>query len=654
MNGLKTVANGAEIEIVENETLTFENYPVGTYFTVCETTPGTNYEFDSFTAQTVSEKTVDESTRTITFKTTDTSGGDNVTVNNKLGMRNLTIKKLVDNYTTSDKFTITIETKIGTGNWTPLANTAFTSDKTGRTDLTTDSQGKTTISQDETLTLAVKVGSQVRITETVPAGYDDDKTDLFDAVKHGTTTPPTSTSTGQNWLSFVIDDADVDVTITNSLQTYNYVIKYIYEAYSATTYTSKTEKDPAHRVIGEPRSYTQKGVISQADRDKYFNIDATSKEITFKTDDLRKEFISKHAPFEDDFMMDIEWNDKNPKSSTYSNGTISLETTGESKPDREVKAYFKLPYDVDSNLAATGTTKKTAVVQEPVSTQYGNWVTVNDDFVTAPRTLDGGYYFQYWQITFITGSDEHGDKVANNTKKCYYDKFNMTMYQDSYVEPIYSTTATEFSPSEASYQDTKDGEATISFIETSRSSWNEGGAPDQSTDARKEAGDRVYSDFLLTFGYKDKQLNTYRGNVDGANVKIGFVLERVAELDKDTTGKYVTKSQKYYKDTYDSGDEGIDENRLKSYIRGEATGSNPVPTDFLMKQNIAFSSLDNKNQMKYSLDMKNKEFSTLANPDNPYRNYVYRAYTYTNVGGNVVVSTPVYFTIYDMASIETV
>ncbi len=656
-NGEQTVANGSAISIVENETLTFSRYPVGTHFTVSETAAGTNYEFDSFTAQTVADKTVDGST--ITFKTTDTSGGDNVTVNNKLGMRNLTIKKLVDNYTTSDKFTITIETKLGEGNWTPLANTAFTSDKTERTDLTTDAQGKTTISQDETLTLAVKVGSQVRITETVPAGYDDDKTDLFDAVKHGTTTPPTSTSTDQNWLSFVIDDADVDVTITNSLQTYNYVIKYIYEAYSATTYTSKTEKDPAHRVIGEPRSYTQRGEITQADRETYFNINPTTKEITFKDATARKNFINKFAPYEDDFMMGIEWSDKNPKSATYSDGTISLETTGESKPDRLVKAYFKLPYEVDANLAATSTTKQPrAEVKHPVmTTQYGNWVTTNREyqnedaaaFVTAPRELTSGgttYYFQYWQITFVTGSDEQHDKVENNTKKCYFDKFNMTLYQDSYIEPIYKSAAeggsTSFRPSDASYEDTKGGEATISFIETSRSSWNEDGAPDQPTDIKKQGGDRIYSDFLLTFGYKDKQLNTYRGNVDGANVKIGFVLERVAELDK-VGDKYVTKSQGQYKAAYD---DSIDPAKVKSYINGTAVDN------FLLKDNIAFSTLDNKNQMKYSLDMKNKEFGEREEPTNPYRNYVYRAYTYTKVGSNIVVSTPVYFTIYDMASIE--
>ncbi len=656
-NGEQTVANGSAISIVENETLTFSRYPVGTHFTVSETAAGTNYEFDSFTAQTVADKTVDGST--ITFKTTDTSGGDNVTVNNKLGMRNLTIKKLVDNYTTSDKFTITIETKLGEGNWTPLANTAFTSDKTERTDLTTDAQGKTTISQDETLTLAVKVGSQVRITETVPAGYDDDKTDLFDAVKHGTTTPPTSTSTDQNWLSFVIDDADVDVTITNSLQTYNYVIKYIYEAYSATTYTSKTEKDPAHRVTGEPRSYTQRGEITQADLDTYFKIDPTTKEITFRDATARKNFINKFAPYEDDFMMGIEWSDKNPKSADYSDGTISLETTGESMPNREVKAYFMLPYEVDGNLAATSTTKLPAEVKDPVmTTQYGNWVTTNGEyqdeeaaaFVTAPRELTSGgttYYFQYWQITFVTGSDEQHDKVENNTKKCYFDKFNMTLYQDSYIEPIYKSAAeggsTSFRPSDASYEDTKGGEATISFIETSRSSWNEDGAPDQSTDAKKKAGDRVYSDFLLTFGYKDKQLNSGNGTIDGVDVKIGFVLERVAELDK-VGDKYVTKSQAEYKTAYDNG---IDDNKVINYING-ATVDN-----FLLKDNIAFSTLDNKNQMKYSLDMKNKEFSTLAEPTSPYRNYVYRAYTYTKIGDdNVVVSTPVYFTIYDIASIE--
>ncbi len=649
-SGEKTVANGASINIVEGETLTFEDYPVGTYFTVEEITPGDGYEFNSFTAATVTDKTVTGSK--IIFKTTDTSGGNNVVINNKLGKRDVTVTKLVSNYTinpTYDKFKIKVQIgDTASGATTALANTAFTSSDTSRTDLTTASDGTTYIKQGEKLTFSINVGKYIKITEDLSDSTGFDFVSAT-AVDHGTTTAPTGYATVDNGCVFQLGDAGADVTVTNKLQTYKYVIKYNYEAYSAATYTSKTDKDDAHRVVGPTRSFTQRGDISQADRDKYFNINAATKEITFKSNDLRKEFINNHAPYEDDFMLTITW-DKDPSSSSYSSGTISLVTTGTSNPDRAVKAYFKLPYDVDSNLAATGTTKKTAVVQDPVTTQYGNHVTVNDDFVTAPRTLEGGYYFQYWQITFVTGSDANNDKVANNTKRCYYDKFNMTLYQDAYIEPIYKTEAeggsTEFNPSAASYQDTKDGEATVSFIETSRSSWNEGGAPDQPTDTKKQGGDRIYSDFLLTFGYKDKQLNTYSGNVEGANVKLGFVVEKVAELDKNaTTGKYETKSQKYYKDTYDSG---VNADTVKAFINGTST------ENFLLNANINLTSLDNKNQCKYSLDMKNKEFGEREEPTNPYRNYVYRAYTYTKVGNNIVVSTPVYFTIYDMASIETV
>ena len=34
------------------------------------------------------------------------------------------------------------------------------------------------------------------------------------------------------------------------------------------------------------------------------------------------------------------------------------------------------------------------------------------------------------------------------------------------------------------------------------------------------------------------------------------------------------------------------------------------------------------------------------------KNYVYRAYSYIKIGNNIVLSDPVYFTIYDVATIN--
>lgn len=652
--GTIAAADNGKVQIKQNEQISLEGFREGDICLVYETDPVTDdvYEYSTTTvvdhladSQTI-DPTINETTyKGARFTFTDDSAFVTITNTKIVHSKEVTVTKLVTDYKEANPFTILVETSAnGTTNWTALAKTEFTSDKRSGT-LKTGTDGKTTIYQDEKLTFTIDVDKYVRITETLPTGY---VAPTFTAVKRGSNPeePPTDFSTSvANSCSFKVNTADVDVTITNSLQTYKYVITYNYEAYIAKTYKDYIQMDNDNREKGPTRSYTQRGDITQTELSTYFDINAQTKEITFKNTTARKTFINNHAPYEDDFMMAIEWSDKDPEEATYSNGTIKVVTEGESKPDRTVKAYFKLPYAVDGNLAATGTTKITAVIQDPISIQYGNHVTVNDDFVTAPRTLDGGYYFQYWQITFVTGSDANNDKVANNTKRCYYDKFNMTLYQNAYIEPIYDTTPTEFSPSEASYKDTEGGEATVSFIENSRSSWNEDGAPDQPTDIKKQGGDRIYSDFLLTFGYKDKQLNTYSGNVEGANVKLGFVVEKVAKL-RTVSGKYVTESQKDYQEEYGA----TPSEDVTKFINGTLES----PHGFLMNQNIAFSSLDNKNQMKYSLDMKNKEFGEREEPTDPYRNYVYRAYTYTKVGNNIVVSTPVYFTIYDMASIETV
>lgn len=214
----------------------------------------------------------------------------------------------------------------------------------------------------------------------------------------------------------------------------------------------------------------------------------------------------------------------------------------------------------------------------------------------------------------------------------------MTMYQDCYVEPVYAATPTDFDPSARSLADTENGEAIISFIENSRNQWNEQGGGTGMTDDKLQAGDRIYSDFLLTFGYQDRLLNKENGGVDEA----GFVLEQVRELDT-SDGKYVTQKAGDYATENTTPLDTLKEN-VKTYIAGQTVDG------FVNKSIINLNSLDNKNQTKYSFSIKNKAYGNLA--EGNAKNFVYRAYSYLKVGDNIVVSDPVYFTIYDMASIE--
>jgi len=469
-----------------------------------------------------------------------------------------------------------------------------------------------------------------------------------------------ATDTAYNFYSVTIDGAtatddipkgkqftmpnngSVDMEFTNNIK-YQFEITYIYESYSAKTYKDNTAHDDDNRVEGANRSYTQTGEISREDLDTYFN-KASDGSLSIKSD-KRKDFINKFAPYEDDFMLNLVWDDSNPKA-TYDapNKTIRLETTATSVTARTVRVKVKMPWSDGAYVAVPESKLYT--------TQYGDHVYDTDgSFLTAPQTLDNNgttMYFKYWQI-----KTDYNEKDTNysdtNSKRCYYDSFNMTMYQDSYVEAVYDTTETSFNPSAQSYADTENGEARIAFMETSRNQWNNNGDPV----TNKLAGDRIYTDFQLTFGYKDILLNT----AVESGIKTGFVMEQVALLDEEG-GKFVTKTESEYKTRYDgdTAQKTTRENAVKAYI---ADKSKSTYTDalgahtFKLNSNIALATLDNKNQCKHSVDMSNKVLRGDNLEEGTLKNYVYRAYTYIQLSdGSIVLSDPVYFTIYDVATIN--
>ncbi len=430
---------------------------------------------------------------------------------------------------------------------------------------------------------------------------------------------------------------------------YQYEIKYIYEGYTATTFNN----DGSFKE-GPQRFFIATGELTTDEWNEFVD---TSQENTLNAGKADN-FITKTAPHEDDFMMNLQFKSSEIKNVVVdkANKKVSFEVTATTTPERDVYVYFQLPYAVDENLVATGDTF-IPYQQKDATTVYGHWVQKNGSFISAPLTLKDGSntrYFQYWQIRSRTAeSGRNKGKVETDYKRCYYADFNMTMYQDSYVTAVYTTAQTDYNPNAASYQDTKDGEAYINFIENSRNQWNSDGGGDGMTGDKLKAGDRVYSDFLVTYGYQDKQLNAL-GN--SANVTTGLVVEQVAELDKDQYGDYKTKSQsEYHEATCYGSSETAAKTQVVNFVKtGAATGvpvKDEITSKFIANQTVQLKNLDNKNQAKYSLNLLNKAYGTNT-PSDKYKIYVFRAYSYIRVGNNVVVSDPTYFTIYDIASIE--
>ncbi len=628
----------ATINIHAQDHLYFR-YPIGSYFTVQELDDsGTNnYRLSNITVTNAADSPAPSSAGSNPFEFQTKDANATVTITNSILTKNLTITKTTNVTNTSDEFKIKLYTSTDNTNWAPY--TTALKIASGSSTLAPSNSEYTIHKGEQWVMQNIPINTYVKIEESdcnTTAGY------TFDGMTGDGVTVDTTNRTGVVQMT-----ADKTVTITNKEDIkYQFEITYIYESYSAKTYKDNMAHNDDNRVVGGNRSYTQTGEISREDLNTYFNKESDGS-LSIKSD-KRKEFINKFAPYEDDFMLNLVWDDSDPKPATYyaDKKTIKLETTATSDPHRTVNVYFKLPYDVNNETlepSADAPAKKDAV-QHDMTTQYGNWVTTNRvyndeeaaDFVTAPLTLSNGEKFQYWQITSAKTTKRD---TAVDSKRCYYDQFNMTMYQDCYVEPVYEASPADFDPSARSLADTQNGEARISFIENSRNQWNNKGGGSDMTGDRLQAGDRIYSDFLLTFGYRDRLLNSANnGGVEAA----GFVLEQVAELDKEGD-KYVTKSASEYAAAYD---DTVNKEKVKNYLNNE----DQTVDGFVNKSTINLSGLDNKNQTKYSFSIKNKAYGDLA--EGTAKNFVYRAYSYLKVGSNIVVSDPVYFTIYDMASIE--
>lgn len=626
-------------KIKGSETLTIKDVPIGYTVEVIETNAQTgSFEFDSIEVvnNTAETSTIDANARKAVLTTKNTVA--QVKITNKPIIRDIEITKSVDNGTG----TFYVVVQLGNG-----YATSYQKKSTGNygTTQTVGDDHKIAIQPGETIKISgVAKNTQVTVKEV---DIDSDFVYVQSTVSGATGTELSGDNHG---TEFTMGSENVTVNIQNKEDIkYQFEIKYIYESYSAKTYKDNTAHNDNNRVVGANRSYTQKGEISREDLNTYFN-KASDGSLSIKSN-KRKEFINKFAPYEDDFMLNLRWNDSDPKPATYDapNKTIKLETKATSETARKVRVKVKMPWRSDG-----------AYDDEPeiklYTTQYGDHVYDTDgSLLTAPQTLldDNGntMYFKYWQIK--TDYDEKDENYSDtNSKRCYYDSFNMTMYQDSYVEAVYDTTETSFNPSAQSYADTENGEARIAFMETSRNQWNNNGGTD-SDGAKKLAGDRVYTDFQLTFGYQDILLNT----AAETGIKTGFVMEQVALLDK-VDGKIVIKTESDYKTQYDgvADQKTARENAVKAYI---ADKSKSTYTDtlgehtFKLNSNIALATLDNKNQCKHSVDMSNKVLRGDNLEEGTLKNYVYRAYTYIQLSdGSIVLSDPVYFTIYDVATIN--
>lgn len=432
-------------------------------------------------------------------------------------------------------------------------------------------------------------------------------------------------------------------------QEYNYTIEYVYTS----------------RLWGE-QEYVQKGTIED-DILKYFDLSSDGSTCTLNNK-LQEEFLSMMAPYENNFKEKVVWmfsdTSETPPQEDWLNGELTIRVES-SRPaeSRVFTNYYNLPYStnlgndklVASMTDSSGRPKKDdSVPDQRFYATYGKRYTLDnvdssENFIKAEPIINKGTddspdleYFQYWNVYSADGSNRF-------IRKCYYNEFNLTFYEAYRIEAVYGSKPT--TPSSQSKTD--DIKASISFLENSRNQWNynHGGTVDTVKSYWKLYGDRVFSDFALSFSYKDKMIKT----VTSSNLKTQLVIEQLGNLSvKDPeTGELDTKNNLPIPANDGTAD-------LKTYIDSNTNTNNHK----YIVQNIDKTELDNKNCIEYyynfanvtqknmKLEAYNEIKSTFVPTATDLRNHYYRAYAVITDGTDTVVSEPVYFTIYDMANIK--
>ena len=241
-------------------------------------------------------------------------------------------------------------------------------------------------------------------------------------------------------------------------------------------------------------------------------------------------------------------------------------------------------------------------------------------------------YFKYWEV-YTEATDTTSEQLYT---KCYFPEFNLTLYQNSIIKAVY--VPEDKKPASPSAQSLADGiSASVTFMENSRTQWTEDSTQKRISaykansvpDSYHNGGDRIYTDFLISFTYNDLLLNTFNTKQlnDATKMTPGLIVETAGDLPINAaTGEYETKDQAYYAEHYGTS---IDNSALETFIKSPATSSgNYLKSEFTMEE------LDNKNRINYYYSLPNISHSTLK--ETTRKNKVYRAYAYLRTSTGVV------------------
>ncbi len=494
---------------------------------------------------------------------------------------------------------------------------------------------------------------------------------------------------------------DYTINYKSDLDTgYKYEIKY--------TYNSR---------FWNSQTYTVKGTFTTEEFNTYVTDNAGT--LSFNSA-LKEDFLAVHSPYEDNFKETVKWKFSLAKNLVYNSTTKTFTTSvaSDEQSDRTINIKFIFPFAYnDSTRTAEGSGRIGETVSGHIvglvptkdqnegnrimkidtennidftdTLQYLDWYSLNacknshdqedeqkpdEPFLletpgkiyTKDVVAQGAeqtyteYTFQYWSLKTYPTDDSVS---AVEYKRCYSRHFNLGLYQSTIAEPIYKVVTAQ------DPQVTPSGgeSATINFLENSRNQWNYDGGGEVGTkvkDSWMNRGDRIFSDFVISFEYNGKLLKAQNDN----NYKAGVVLESVGTLQSDAYGDVTIKTPEEYKTQYEPDADATEAAKtaavteIKKLTNAQLQNSevNKTGTDcsylFAGVSNIA--NLDNKNSIEFAYSFANISHTT-GSSDDPTptlrKNKIYRAfsYVYDRELDKVVISDPIYFTIYDIASIQS-
>lgn len=425
--------------------------------------------------------------------------------------------------------------------------------------------------------------------------------------------------------------------------------------------------------LWDDQFYKYKGTFTDEEVDQYLDLSGTP---TFKSAETAN-YLAEHSPYEKNFLEDTVW-DFNNQTITYNEKTLTFtcSLTATQTINTDINVTFKLPFDytldtTTPNNYAFSVTKaqetdnpvykdyKTVDQHDSVKMDFLDWFSLNGVknksqmseqnqpvFLKVPDVLYNSATnatkkrtFKYWAFF------KDGDNIDTATpyQKCYSSALNQAVYQDTIFYPVYTE---ELDMSADEIREVAAGKsATITFLGVTRDQWNYDGGGTQNVWNSKFA-DRIFTDFVLSFTYENKLIDSL-----GNNYKTGLIIQTLEPSGAIEDETPETLTAKY------ASDNGKDAamTKIKNTI---SDISESGVGNYLISYNT--DPLDDRNAIEYYYGIANVNQTVNSNSDTyteetVRRNYGYRAYSFIKKGtgssAEVTISDPVYFTIYDVASI---